>query len=90
MNAGTSTRWRPVRFATLTQRVDPAVVPHRRWTWVEWNRPGEPRHLCLLTPLANRLGLLEFTLRLRGRRGAWVRPLRVSESKEKAAAKVEE
>jgi hypothetical protein len=88
VSAVTNDGWRRVALSRLAHRTDPVMARARRWIWVEWTRKGEARRLALLTPLASRLGLLEFTLRLRGRRGAWIRPLRVSESKEKAAAKL--
>ena len=73
--------WRQVDLATLTARVDSAVAKHRRWRWVRWLVPGGVEKLALMTPLSPRLGLLEFTIRRRGVRGAWVRRLRVGDQK---------
>lgn len=73
--------WRQVDLGTLTSRVDSAVAKARRWRWVQWRVPGGVEKLALMTPLSARIGLLEFTLRRRGVRGAWVRRLRVGDEK---------
>jgi hypothetical protein len=73
--------WRQIDLTTLTARVDSAVAKARRWRWVQWRVPGGVEKLALLTPLSPRIGLLEFTIRRRGVRGAWVRRLRVCDEK---------
>ena len=65
--------WRRVGLATIARRV--AEDCRRRWFWVEYCEPGHAPKLCLMGPLAQRIGLLEFTLKRRRNRGAWVRRL---------------
>lgn len=66
--------WRRVGLATIARRVAD-LVDARRWYWVEYCEPGHAPKLALMGPLAKRVGLLEFTLKRRRNRGAWVRRL---------------
>jgi len=68
--------WRRVSMVRLTDRLASDVAPARRWSWVQWQAPGHAARLALMGPLSGRTGLLEFTLKRRGERGAWIRPLR--------------
>ena len=68
--------WHRVSMVRLTDRLAADVAPARRWSWVQWRVPGQAPRLALMGPLAARTGLIEFTLRRRGKRGAWIRPLR--------------
>ena len=65
--------WRRVGLALIARRV--AEDCTRRWLWVEYQEPGHAPKLALMGPLAQRIGLLEFTLKRRRNRGAWVRRL---------------
>lgn len=65
--------WRRVGLALIARRV--AEDCTRRWFWVEYQEPGHAPKLALMGPLAQRIGLLEFTLKRRRNRGAWVRRL---------------
>lgn len=65
--------WRRVGLATIARRV--AEDCRRRWFWVEYREPGHAPKLALMGPLAKRTGLLEFTVKRRRNRGAWVRRL---------------
>lgn len=68
--------WRRVSMVRLTDRLASDVAPARRWSWVQWTAPGYAARLALMGPLSGRTGLMEFTLKRRGERGAWIRPLR--------------
>lgn len=79
-------RWWRVSLATITRRVAGDTRLERRWFWVEWRQPGYAPKLALMGQLAHRIGLLEFTVKRRGNRGAWVRRLSVACGKKKGGA----
>lgn len=84
--AETGARWFRVSLATITRRVAEDTARARRWFWVEWRQPGYATKLALMGPLAHRIGLLEFTLKRRRNRGAWVRRLSVACGEKKGSS----